>query len=177
MGVEETALPVDEPASGLGLDGTEALSAQQNSTSYQPSALPRKGKIGVVWAAGHKPDADACTRSEQRSLPPDVLVSVLNQQLGSLWKGGPIQLINMQHDREVPKNDLLRKYIQEVELTNSWLETRQKLESLQGLICVDTAIAHLAGQTSVPTIVVLNTPCDWRWGDNGNRTLGTRTLF
>ena len=86
----------------LGLDGTEALSAQQNSTSYQPSALPRKGKIGVVWAAGHKPDADACTRSEQEVYRL-ILVSVLNQQLGSLWKGGPIQLINMQHVRSAQK--------------------------------------------------------------------------
>ena len=48
-----------------------------------------------------------------------------------------------------------------------WLETSQRLQQLDGLICVDTAIAHLAGVLGLNTTLVLNRPCDWRWGEEG----------
>ena len=88
----------------LGLDGTAALSAQQRPSDDQPSGLPTEGRIGLVWAAGNKPDADARSRSEQRSLPPETLVRVLNQQLGNRWQAGAIQLVNLQQDRPLPQH-------------------------------------------------------------------------
>ena len=129
----------------LGLDGIAALSTQQRPTHDQASGLPTEGRIGLVWAAGHKPDADARSRSEQRSLPPEVLVSVLNQQLGNRWQAGPIQLVNLQQDRPVPQHLLLQQHLPEAAASRSWLETHQLLTQLDGLLCVDTAIAHLAG--------------------------------
>ena len=88
----------------LGLDGKSALSTQQHTSDNRPSSLPTEGRIGLVWAAGHKPDADARSRSEQRSLPPETLVRVLNQQLGNRWQAGAIQLVNLQQDRPVPQH-------------------------------------------------------------------------
>ena len=154
----------------LGLDGEVALCANYSLKKEENSVLPKQGRIGIVWAAGHKPEADARTRSEQRSLPPEKLVSVLNEQLGNRWKEGEIKIVNLQQDRDVPNHPLLQKHIGKAETTNSWQETEQKISQLDGLICVDTAIAHLAGQTRLPTVVVLNTPCDWRWGTSGDRT-------
>ena len=87
---------------------------------------------------------------------------------------GEIKIVNLQQDRDVPNHPLLQKHIG-AETTNSWQETKQKISQLDGLICVDTAIAHLAGQTRLPTVVVLNTPCDWRWGTSGDRTHGIQT--
>ena len=66
---------------GLGLDGEAALSTQKSLTVAEATDLPEKGRIGLVWAAGRKPEADAQSRGEQRSLPPNDLVLVLNQQL------------------------------------------------------------------------------------------------
>ena len=151
----------------LGLDGTAALSAQQNPSGDRPSRLPTEGRIGLVWAAGHKPDADALSRSEQRSLPPEILVAVLNQQLGDRWQAGPIQLVNLQQDRPVPNHPLLQQHLPQVNHCGNWLESYQLLNKLDGLLCVDTAIAHLAGLVEIPTLLVLNRPCDWRWGLEG----------
>lgn len=150
----------------LGLDGSGALCGEPNPASgrAQPSALPRRGRIGLVWAAGHSTDADARSRSELRSLPADMLVSVLNQQLGNHWQAGTIQLVNLQQDRPVPQHPLLQQHLPEAAPSTSWLDTHQQLSQLDGLLCVDTAIAHLAGLVGLPTVLVLNTPCDWRWG-------------
>ena len=154
----------------LKLDGIEEISTKQNPNKHQPTALPNKGRIGLVWAAGHKQEADAQSRSEQRSLPAEILVSVLDQKLKNNWRTGEIQLVNLQQDREVPKHPTLQKRLRKAEPLGSWLETSQRLKDLDGLICVDTAIAHLAGLIKLPTVLVLNTPCDWRWGITGCRS-------
>jgi len=50
------------------------------------------------------------------------------------------------------------------------------LEQLDGLISVDTAVAHLGGSLGVPTLLLLDDPCDWRWGANGETTPWYRTV-
>ena len=62
---------------------------------------------------------------------------------------------------------MLQKNLTKAEPLGSWIETSEKLKDLDGLLCVDTAIAHLAGLIKLPTVLVLNTPCDWRWGMTG----------
>ena len=161
----------------LGLDGVEALSRQQCPSNKEPERLPTNGRIGVVWAAGYKPDADARSQSEQRSLPQDILVSVLNQQFGDRWKTGAIELVNLQQDRPVPNHSLLQQHLPEATPTNSWKDTHQKIAQLDGMVCVDTAVAHLAGLIGLPTVLVLNTPCDWRWGMAGSRSLWYSNLL
>ena len=154
----------------LGLDGVEALSGQQKLTDDEHQCLPSQGRIGLVWAAGHKPDADALTRSEQRSLPADILVSMLNDQLGNRWQKGLIQLVNLQQERPLPDHPLLQKFLTKAAPSGSWLDTHQQLTQLDGILCVDTAMAHLAGLVGLPTVLMLNTPCDWRWGIVGTRS-------
>ena len=161
----------------LGLDGKSALSNQQHTSDNRPSSLPTQGRIGLVWAAGNKPDADARSRSEQRSLPPETLVRVLNQQLGNRWQAGAIQLVNLQQDRPVPQHPLLQEHLPGATPSSSWLDTYQQLTKLDGLLCIDSAIVHLAGLVGLPTMLVLNTPCDWRWGMTGNSSRWYPNLF
>ena len=115
----------------LGLDGEVALCANYRSQKEENSVLPKQGRIGIVWAAGHKPEADARTRSEQRSLPPEKLVSVLNEQLGNRWKEGEIKIVNLQQDQMYLNHPLLQKHIGKAETTNSWQETEQKDQSIR----------------------------------------------
>ena len=49
-------------------------------------------------------------------------------------------------------------------LTADWLDTAHLLETLDAVVSVDTAIAHLAGAMGVRTFVLAPHAPDWRWG-------------
>ncbi len=55
-------------------------------------------------------------------------------------------------------------------LSSSWMETAQLLATLDGLVTVDTGMAHLAGAMGVPTWVLLPAAPDWRWGLGADTT-------
>lgn len=44
------------------------------------------------------------------------------------------------------------------------LSTIEVLNEIDILVSVDTAIVHIAGTIGVPTYVLVNQNCDWRWG-------------
>ena len=50
------------------------------------------------------------------------------------------------------------------------VDTLQVVEKMDLVLTVDTAMAHLCGALGVPCVVLLNAPCDWRWGQSGERT-------
>jgi hypothetical protein len=53
-----------------------------------------------------------------------------------------------------------------------WNQTAYLLQSLNLVISVDTAVAHLAGALGVPVwLLVPDEDPDWRWGLDGDRTL------
>jgi len=54
--------------------------------------------------------------------------------------------------------------------TRSFLETAKRLQTLDLLITVDTAICHLAGGLGFPTWTVLPHTPDWRWHLDANET-------
>jgi len=70
------------------------------------------------------------------------------------------------HGREINIQDVTSSY-QIVSDLDSWYETAQLLKSVDLLISVDTGIAHLAGAMGVPTWVLLDYACDYRWGVSG----------
>ncbi len=55
-------------------------------------------------------------------------------------------------------------------LSTSWLETATLMETLDGIVSVDTGLAHLSGALGLPTYVMLPFSPDWRWGLGANRT-------
>jgi hypothetical protein len=50
-------------------------------------------------------------------------------------------------------------------------EAAAALSQLDLLLTVDAPLAHLAGAMGMPTWLLLPTVADWRWGDDGQRTL------
>ncbi|WP_411280676.1 tetratricopeptide repeat protein [Gemmatimonas sp.] len=55
-------------------------------------------------------------------------------------------------------------------LSSNWLETATLLETLDGIVTVDTGLAHLSGALGLPTFVLLPHSPDWRWGLAGVHT-------
>lgn len=50
------------------------------------------------------------------------------------------------------------------QLSPDWLDTAILLSSLDGVVSVDTSMAHLAGAMGIPVYVLLPYSPDWRWG-------------
>ena len=55
-------------------------------------------------------------------------------------------------------------------LPATWAGTAQWLAQLDGLVTIDSGIAHLAGAMGRPTWLLLPHVAEWRWGLSGDRT-------
>jgi ADP-heptose:LPS heptosyltransferase len=55
-------------------------------------------------------------------------------------------------------------------MAGDWLDTARLVESLDGVVSVDTGMAHLAGAMGVPLHLLLPYTPDWRWGWQGAST-------
>ena len=53
----------------------------------------------------------------------------------------------------------------------NWNETAHQIQSMDLVISVDTAVAHLAGAMGTPVWVMIPKEPDWRWGEEGDTTL------
>jgi len=115
-------------------------------------------KIGVVWAAGCKDNPEARRAARLRDCPPEEM----NRWLNKTKTEAQVEYINLQR----PDHPQAAAGLGPSALppTGDWFDTAQLLDGLDGLISVDTAMAHLGGAMGVPTLVLLNQPCDWRWG-------------
>jgi hypothetical protein len=52
---------------------------------------------------------------------------------------------------------------------NTWRDTAAYLRTMDFVLTVDTAVAHLCGMLGVPALVLLPVSSCWRWGDPSNR--------
>ena len=95
-------------------------------------------------------------------------------ELAQTWRQRhQVNLVSMQLEghEEQPVRGLIQAGLLERPLRSpDWLETAEVLASLDLLLSVDTSVAHLAGALGVPTVLMLNAPADWRWGQSGHRT-------
>ena len=147
----------------------QAAALKRSATQVVDSDRPR---IGLVWMAGrHKaPQPELAARMR------DVPFSCFQQRLSDWKKRFNANCFCLQSGHEHP---LTNDVIDEVDTGNlelpsldsgDWLTTTQVVESMDLVLTVDTAMAHLCGSLGVPCIVLLNAPCDWRWGQEGDRS-------
>jgi tetratricopeptide (TPR) repeat protein len=136
----------------LGTDGLyEAdrvpyLRSDAPRSEISPQATPRRRRFGVTWQGNPAFLATALRDLDPALLPP------LADAIDADW-------ISLQVD-QAPPEGFARP---DVELRN-WLDTAQLLTTLDAVVSVDTAIAHLAGALGLPTLVLLPYSPDWRWG-------------
>ena len=132
-------------------------------------------RIGLVWSAGHHAAPQPERSARVRDVPKQAFF-----KLALSWRQRhKASLVSMQLEghEEPPVLDLVQEGVLEQPLRESnWLQTAEVLASLDLLISVDTSVAHLAGAIGIPTVLMLNAPADWRWGQTGRQTFLYETL-
>ena len=117
-------------------------------------------RIGLLWAAGRKLDDPFTAREyRKRSLSPEAL----GQLVEGLHQAGA-QLINLQvgHDRAMA-TPLASRFADALPDTADFAATAAMVRQLDLVICVDTAMAHLAGALGHPAWILLPFAADPRW--------------
>jgi Flp pilus assembly protein TadD len=114
-----------------------------NRTDRQPL------RVGIAWAGNPSNKGD-----QERSIPTDALMPLFNVP-GCLW-------ISLQIDDTVTR---LRGAGISIEqpTQQDFLDTAHVIDTLDVVISVDTAVAHLAASQGVDTWILLSFVADWRW--------------
>lgn len=116
-------------------------------------------RIGIAWAGTPRHRNDARRSIPLASLAP--LLSLPGIDWYSLQKGeGASQLDAVPAaQRTVP-----------LDVQSDFAQTAALVDALDGVVSVDTSIAHLAGALGKPVFVLLPFAPDWRWGIAGECT-------
>ncbi len=128
------------------------------ASAYDPQAAARldtldtldtpRRRLGLVWQ-GNPAFLSTTLRDFDPGLLPRLLdipnISWVSLQVGS--------------DTTVSHSRLEQR-----RLSGEWLDTARLLTALDGVVTVDTGIAHLAGAMGVRSYVMLPFTPDWRWG-------------
>jgi tetratricopeptide (TPR) repeat protein len=127
-----------------------------------PSAGSREvyPRIGLLWAAGRKLEDPFTAREyRKRSLSPEALGHLVE----GLHQAGA-QLVNLQvgHDRAMA-TPLASRFADALPEDADFAATAAVVRQLDLVICVDTAMAHLAGALGHPAWVLLPFAADPRW--------------
>lgn len=124
-----------------------------------------KKRIGIVWAGSAFHPAD-----HFRSTHLSDFECILNDQ--------SVQVCSFMKDKRKRKrtgSDEIIDYaegfdeykiIDFASQLSSITDTMRLLDEIDLLITVDTSVAHIAGSMGVPTYLLVNEICDWRWGEN-----------
>jgi tetratricopeptide (TPR) repeat protein len=118
--------------------------------SFQENTRPIQ-KVGISWAGSGTQPLD------RRSVP--------FEQFYTLFQDSSIEWHNLQHDTPTPSG--LVDHSSEMA---DFSATADIIDSLDLIITIDSAIAHLAGAMGKPVWVLLNFAADWRWGLDKNHT-------
>ncbi len=121
-------------------------------SSLLRQSVPRRLRIGVVWAAGNW--------RRERSLPPALLLPLTRLPLDLVC----LQLGPARHDPSAAT--LLRIFASVVSENPTIVETAALLCDLDLIVTVDTMVAHLAGALGRPVWILLDAEADWRWMRN-----------
>ena len=181
--VVEPMGPQSEPwAQGLPQVGTYYLPIVMQAWSQQgreagraylhrhtPSQPRSSLRIGLVWSAGRHQAPQPERSARVRDVPIQAFFEFAQQ-----WRRSyPATLVSLQldgHDDQ-PVQGLIEAGVMEQPLGSSdWLHTAAVLETVDLLVSVDTSVAHLAGALGVPTVLLLSSPADWRWGQSDEHT-------
>jgi hypothetical protein len=127
----------------------------------------RRPRVGVVWASGRFLDGHVQEREYWRK-------SLMGSTLLALLHGladRPIDLVNLQFGADRQEAAAWSGAFQEeLPADADFLATAQAMQSLDLVISVDTAAAHLAGAMGLPVWILLPWAAEARWGRGTSTT-------
>jgi len=119
------------------------------STNAESHVSGEKPRIGFCWAA-RQSETPLVPSGVYRALTDEQAVRIIQQTSDKLhW-------VNLQKGESLAG-------VQNVNL-NAWPDTAAVIANLDAVVCVDTAIAHLAASMGKPTYVLLSGAIDWKFG-------------
>lgn len=144
----------------LGLGAETAKAVPPYLAAIPSNALAADGRklVGLLWAGNPANETDA-----RRSLSLDRLRPLLARER--------LRFVSLQfgpHAGDVAEHGLETRI--ERPRLGDFKETAALVASLDLVVTVDTAMAHLAGSLGKETWVLLSHVPDWRWGIEGERT-------
>ena len=124
-----------------------------------------------MWFARRRFKPDGTAVRNERDVPLQLLLDHLRAALGSTTAG--FQAFACREYVTQDEWTLIDQSSMDVVCSENdvWGATALKLLKCRCLVTVDTAIAHLAGLLGCPTILLLNRPSDWSWGDGSRSVL------
>ena len=131
--------------------------------------------IGLVWSAGKHKSPQPEWSARVRDIPFNLLL-----QDAMLWShrfNQSLYSLQMEERDEVEQNNTSIDIKNLIFKSEDWLTTIEAIEKLKVVVTADTAMAHLCGALGKACVVVLNCPCDWRWGQYGDTCRIYKTLF
>ena len=143
--------------------GIEKIPKPITAWQHNPQKT-EKLKVGIVWAgSAYHPTDDKRSTYFEDFLPfvndPNFQVISLMKDKRKRKKVGFEQVIDYARGFE---NYNILDYGTQITNVES---TINLLNRIDVLVCVDTAIAHIAGVLGVPVYLLLDSNCDWRWGN------------
>lgn len=110
-----------------------------------------KKKIGIVWAGSPIHGKDRFR-------------SMLPSQFQRFIDAAPhCQFYSLQCGPRAHEAESLRNCIDLAPLIHEWTQTATAIQQMDLVVCVDTAVAHLAGALGVPAWILLPSSPDFRW--------------
>lgn len=117
---------------------------------WMPEDKPR---IGLTFAA-RAMETPICAENVYRAISKDLAEELVRKTNDSVY------WVNLQKG----------EHLTGTEDTNlkSWEDTAAIISNLDAVVCVDTAVTHLAASLGKPTWVILSGAVDWKWGIEGD---------
>ncbi|UGQ47306.1 tetratricopeptide repeat protein [Massilia endophytica] len=137
--------------------GAPYLASSESKLAQWSDVLGPKTKprVGIVWAGhpGHQND-------HNRSLPLSVFVRIFSDGC---------EFVSLQKEVRAAEQPLLDTLpVRQVShLLKDFTDTAALCSLMDVVITVDTSVAHLAGALGRPTWILLPTPFEWRWLEQG----------
>ena len=160
------AVPLLSLPHRLGSDAdaaTELVPYLKTGSTTEGTAPAGVARVGLVWKGN-----PAFLSTALRDLDPSAVHTMLAIP-GVRW-------VWLQHGEAPPVEPTQQNLVETPILTGDWLDTALVLSSLDALVSVDTAVAHLAGAMGKPVYLLTPHAPDWRWGRADTTTAWYPTL-
>ena len=133
------------------LMGEDGSTIRKNATYLRPKTQQRRRGIGLVWKGNQRYSNDL-----NRSVQLSNIIGII----------APLRPVIIQQDTTPDEDQILRAAKLEPRPLKNFAETQALLGTLEGVITVDTSVAHLSGSMGITTVIVLPHNSDWRWHDD-----------